>query len=181
MNVDAFLTVRPAPRAVFDRLPTHRDRVRFHVRRTPEQGGGWEPVTWGQFATQIRGVARWLVERGVAVGDHVAIYAPNSVAWASAALGIQTAGAVVVPIYPASTAEQVAYILNHCEATHVFVAGNEQIERLGRAQTAARRVLLRGCAWSATTVASTIDDVGEFRAAAMRDTVEPVRRRRAAR
>jgi long-chain acyl-CoA synthetase len=173
VNVDAFLAIRPAPRAVFDRLPTHRDRARFHVRRPPEQGSGWEPVTWGQFATQIRGVARWLVERGVAVGDHVGIYAPNSVAWASAALGIQTAGAVVVPIYPASTTEQVEFILDHCEATHVFVAGTEQIERLGRAKSSARRVLLRGCAWSAATTATTNDDVGEFRAAAMRDIADP--------
>jgi long-chain acyl-CoA synthetase len=111
VNVESFLAVRPAPRAVFDRLPTHRDRVRFHVRRSDD--GGWDGVTWGQYAMQIRGVARWLVDNGVAVGDHVAIYAANSVAWASAALGIQTAGAVVVPIYPASTADQVAYILDH--------------------------------------------------------------------
>jgi long-subunit acyl-CoA synthetase (AMP-forming) len=106
-----------APRAVFDRLPTHRHRVRFHVR----DAGAWMPVTWGQFALQIRGVARWLVEHEVEPGEHVAIYAPNSVAWASAALGAQTAGAVFVPIYPASTHDQVAYIVEHAEIRYVFV------------------------------------------------------------
>ena len=50
--------IQPAPCAVFDRLATHRHRARFQVR----DGGAWVPVTWGQFATQIRGVARWLVE-----------------------------------------------------------------------------------------------------------------------
>jgi len=126
MDVAHLPAVQPAPRAVFDRLPTHRHRVRFHVRAN----GAWQPVTWGQFALQIRGVARWLIEHELEVGDRVAIYAPNSVAWASAALGVQTAGGVVVPIYPASTADQVAYILDHCEAKFVFVAGAYQIARL---------------------------------------------------
>jgi long-chain acyl-CoA synthetase len=140
VNVDAFLAIRPAPSAVFERLATHRDRPRFHVRRGND--GAWQPVTWEQFATQIRGFARYLIDHGVAAGDRVAIYAANSVEWASAALGIQTAGAVVVPIYPASTTPQVEYILDHCDAKLVFVAGADQVGRLERARTTALRVQL---------------------------------------
>jgi len=73
--------------------------------------------------------------------------------WASAALGVQTAGAVFVPIYPASTAEQVAYILEHAEIKHVFVDGREQIARLERARQmvplAPEVIALAGAAWSA--------------------------------
>src|SRR5205085_10246466 len=76
------------------------------------------------------GVARWLVEHEVEVGDRVAIYAPNSVAWAAAALGAQTAGAVFVPIYPASTADQVRYIVEHSEAKVVFVGGKDCTARV---------------------------------------------------
>ena len=94
IDIAPLMEIRPAPYAVFDRLATHRHRVRFHVRH----GNAWQPVTWGQFAMQIRGVARWLVEHEVEPGDRVAIDAPNSVAWAAAALGAQTAGAVFVPI-----------------------------------------------------------------------------------
>ena len=64
MDVTPFLAIQPAPRAVFDRLATHRHRARFHVR----DGGAWQPVTWGEFATQIRGVARWLVEHELEAG-----------------------------------------------------------------------------------------------------------------
>jgi long-chain acyl-CoA synthetase len=56
------------------------------------------------------------------------------VAWASAALGAQAAGAVFVPIYPASTAEQIAYILDHAEVRCVFAGGAEPIARLERAR-----------------------------------------------
>jgi long-chain acyl-CoA synthetase len=131
MDVSHLLTIAPAPRAVFERLETHRHRVRFRVRT----GDDWTPVTWGQFAAQIRGVARWLIEHEVKVGERIAIYAHNSVAWAAAALGAQTAGAVFVPIYPASTPEQIAYILDHAEIRFIFVGGDALIDRLEKART----------------------------------------------
>ena len=109
MDVTPLLELKPASRFVFERLPTHRHRVRFQVRK----GTAWEPVTWGQFASQIRGVARWLIEHEVEPGERVAIYGDSSVAWASASLGAQTAGVVFVPIYPASTPEQIAYVDAH--------------------------------------------------------------------
>ena len=169
MDVSKLLTIAPAPAAVFSRLATHRDKPRFQVR---DQAGGWQPVSWGQFAIQIRGVARWLIDHDVAVGDRVAIFAANSVAWASAALGAQTAGAVFVPIYPASTPEQVAYILGHAEIQHVFVAGKEPSARLEKAlsQLATRPQIidLDSCAW---TIDSTVSDPDSVQAAASRDAV----------
>jgi long-chain acyl-CoA synthetase len=158
MDVSHLLTIAPAPRAVFDRLATHRDRVRFHVRN----GDSWQPVTWGAYAAQIRGVARWLIEHDVKAGERVAIYAHNSVAWAAAALGAQTAGAVFVPIYPASTPEQVAYILDHAEIRYVFVAGKELIDRLEKARTLV----------AAAPEVIAVDDAA-FAAAANRDAAEP--------
>ncbi|MDQ3296788.1 MAG: AMP-binding protein [Myxococcota bacterium] len=170
MDVTPLLELRPAPRAVFERLATHRHRVRFQVRR----GGAWQPVTWGQFALQIRGVARWLVEHEIELGERVAIYAPGSVAWASAALGIQTAGAVVVPIYPASTPEQVAYILDHCDAKVVFVAGTDPMARMDRAHglltSPVDVVSLDGAAWAPDAPVTTDDSI---RAAAARDAAAP--------
>ena len=85
-------------------------------------------------------------------GDRIAIFAPNSVAWASAALGAQTAGAVFVPIYPASTPDQVAYILEHAECRFVFVAGAEQVARLEKARAQISRnvevVMLESASWA---------------------------------
>ena len=170
MDVTPLLEIQAAPRAVFDRLATHRHRARFQVRA----GTGWQPVTWGQFASQIRGVARWLIEHELEAGDRVAIYAPNSVAWASASLGVQTAGGVFVPIYPASTADQVAYILDHCEAKFVFVAGTEQLARLETARPQLARSIevihLDAAAWPAE---APVTNERSIRAAAARDAAAP--------
>jgi long-chain acyl-CoA synthetase len=159
MDVTPLLPIRPAPVAVFDRLATHRDRPRFHVR----SGSEWRPVTWGEFARQIRGFARWLVDHDVQPGDRVAIYAANSVAWGAAALGTIAAGAVFVPIYPASTADQAAYILDHCEAKVVFAAGRDPVARLEQAHAKLAH----------PPIVAMLDNTQIFAAAAARDADAP--------
>ncbi len=171
MDVSALSSqILPAPRAVFDRLPTHRHRVRFQVRT----GSSWEPVTWGQFALQIRGVARYLIEHEIEPGERVAILANNSVAWGSAALGAQTAGAVFVPIYPASTADQIAYILEHAEVKFVFVAGKELAARLeiarGKIPNRPQVIDLAQASW---TAGAPLSDEASIQGASARDAAAP--------
>jgi long-chain acyl-CoA synthetase len=117
MDITPYLEPLIAPRAVFDSLPERRSRVRFLVAHE----GDWRAVTWGAFARQIRQAALFLQSIGIASGDRGAVFAPNRVEWMSAALGIQAAGGVIVPIYPASMPEQAAYVIEHSDARVVFV------------------------------------------------------------
>ena len=121
MDVTPFLAIRPAPRIVLDQLADRGDQVRFRVR---QPDGAWAAVTWADHGRQLRAVAATLIDDGIEPGQRVAVFGSNSVAWAAAALGIQAAGAVMVPIYPASTAAQAAYVLGHAGCRAVFVAGN---------------------------------------------------------
>ena len=116
MDVTKYLDLRIAPRAVFDSLAERKDKPRFFVKAH----GEWKPVTWQSFADQIECVALWLAASNFAPGDRAAIYAPNSVEWAASALAIQAAGGVMVPIYAASTLEQIEYVARHCDAKVIF-------------------------------------------------------------
>jgi long-chain acyl-CoA synthetase len=118
MDVTKYLDARIAPRAVFDALAERKDRPRFMLRGPT---GDWTPVTWQAFADQIRELALFLTHAGLANGDRAAVYAPNRVEWASAALAIQAAGGVIVPVYPANTTEQVGYVVGHSDAKVLFV------------------------------------------------------------
>ena len=119
MDVSKYLAeMKIAPLAVFDSLPERGSRARFML---PAKDGGWTPFTWQEFADQIRDMGGFLSSLGMAAGDRAAIYAPNRVEWASAALAIQAAGGVMVPVYPASTAEQAAYVVDHSDARVLFV------------------------------------------------------------
>lgn len=119
MDITPFLDPKIAPRAVFDGLAERKTRPRFMV---PTSDGDYRVVTWGAFADMIRRCALFLSSAGLASGDRAAIFSTNHVEWIAAALSIQAAGGVMVPIYPASTPEQAAYIAKHCEAKVVFVA-----------------------------------------------------------
>lgn len=127
MDVTPYLEPRIAPRAVFDTLADRRDAPRFMV---PELDGSLRAVTWGAFADAIRKVAAFLAEIGIAPGDRAAIFAANRVEWMSAALGIQAAGGVMVPIYPSSTAEQAGYVAAHSDSRVIFVDGAALLARL---------------------------------------------------
>jgi long-chain acyl-CoA synthetase len=119
MDITPFLdNQKIAPKVVFDSLAGRGSRVRFML---PTGDGDWRGMTWNAYADQIRRCGLFLMDEGIAPGDHAAIFAPNSVEWASAALAIQGAGGVMVPIYPSSTADQAAYVVRHSDARYVFV------------------------------------------------------------
>ncbi|NUP11243.1 MAG: AMP-binding protein [Polyangiaceae bacterium] len=126
LDLARYETIRPAPHAVFDRLEERRTRVRFMV----PDGNDWRAVTWGGYAAKIRGIASFLAGAGMEPGERACIFAANSVEWMAAAMGIQSAQGVMVPIYPASTAQQAAYVARHCDASFVFVAGRELVGRV---------------------------------------------------
>ncbi len=122
MDVTPYLDIAIAPKFLFDSLAERKDRVRFWV---PQPGAGtnldaYTKVTYGEFASDVRAVAGFLADLLVP-GDRASIFAPNRVEWASAALGIQAVGGVVVPAYPASTPAQLGYVLSHSDAKVVFV------------------------------------------------------------
>lgn len=60
-----------------------------------EHGETW---SFTQLWEHSRAAASALIERGVAEGDRVAIWAPNSREWIVAALGAMTLGATIVPL-----------------------------------------------------------------------------------
>jgi long-chain acyl-CoA synthetase len=96
------------------------------------EGDDYRAVTWHHYATAIRHTASFLAGAGVAPGDRVAIFAHNSVEWMASAMGLQSAGGVLVPIYPASTPAQAGYVARHSDATVLFVDGRELLSRVLR-------------------------------------------------
>lgn len=127
MDITPYLELKPAPAWVFEHLEERRTEARFKL---PRPTGVWSEVSWGAYADQIRDTGVFLLTLGLRRGDRVAIFAPNRVEWMSAALAAQGAGGVMVPVYPSSTAEQAAYVIEHSDARVVFVDTPELFERL---------------------------------------------------
>ncbi len=77
-------------------------------------------LSFTEFGDAVARAARALVAHGVAVGDRVAIWAPNCWEWPVVALGAHLAGAVVVPINTRYKAAEAAYLLERSRARVLF-------------------------------------------------------------
>jgi acyl-CoA synthetase (AMP-forming)/AMP-acid ligase II len=73
---------------------------------------------------QVTHVARSLIGLGIRRGDTVAIWAPNCSEWIAAALGVQMAGAVLVPLNTRLRAGEAGYILRASRAQLLFTVGD---------------------------------------------------------
>jgi acyl-CoA synthetase (AMP-forming)/AMP-acid ligase II len=72
--------------------------------------------TFAQLAQAADGFAAALVANGLRSGDRIAIWAPNGWRWLAAALGIVTAGGVMVPMNTRLKGPEAGYILRRTRA-----------------------------------------------------------------
>jgi len=97
------------------------DRV-VAVTRSGDQLVDW---TATQVADRVRAVAKGLVASGVEPGERVALMSHTRLEWMVADLAIMSAGAVTVPVYETSSAEQLDWILEDSGAVVAIVESDE--------------------------------------------------------
>jgi long-chain acyl-CoA synthetase len=93
--------------------------------------GTWTDVTCADAAAQIRSAALGLIAHGVQAGDRVAIFSATRYEWAILDFAILSIGAVTVPIYETSSAEQVRWVLQDSGAVAVFAEGDRHASIVG--------------------------------------------------
>jgi long-chain acyl-CoA synthetase len=82
------------------------------VERPTGPGGSWEALSARAFDAEVVAVAKGFVARGVQPGDHVGIMSRTRYEWTLLDWATWAAGAVPVPLYETSSAEQVQWILS---------------------------------------------------------------------
>jgi long-chain acyl-CoA synthetase len=96
---------------VFERAEREPQAVAIR-RKDAAAGGAWRDVTTTEFRAQVSALAKGLVAAGIGAGDRVALMSRTRYEWTVADYAIWSAGAVTVPIYETSSAEQVEWILS---------------------------------------------------------------------
>ncbi|MEL6873608.1 MAG: AMP-binding protein, partial [Pseudomonadota bacterium] len=92
--------------------------------------GIWQTWTWSEVAAEVRDFAIGLAELGVKRGDRVAIVGSNRPRLYWTFTAAQSLGAVPVPVYQDAVAEEMAYVLDHAEATLAVVEDQEQVDKV---------------------------------------------------
>lgn len=128
------MTTGSAAMAALDTVPkllarnaaAYADRPAYREK----EFGVWQSWTWAEAADEINALALGLLHLGLNEGDHVAIIGRNRPYFYWAMLAVQSVGAVPVPIYHDSVAEEMAYVLDHCSARFVFAEDQEQVDKI---------------------------------------------------
>jgi long-chain acyl-CoA synthetase len=92
--------------------------------------GIWQTWTWAQVLEEVRPFAIGLAELGVQRDDKVAIIGSNKPRLYWSMCAAQSLGAVPVPIYQDSVADEMAYVLAHAGAKAAVVENQEQVDKL---------------------------------------------------
>ena len=132
-TTDAVLRIDPEtinPRTTvgvfFRQAAKYGDRALFHHL----EGETWKTASWNDFARDLQAVGSGLVDAGVKPGDCVVLIGDNRLEWLLCDFAIQAIGAVTVPIYPNSTAEIAAKIIENSEAVYGIAADEKAASKL---------------------------------------------------
>jgi long-chain acyl-CoA synthetase len=95
----------------------------------PTGGGAVVEFTWAQMMDQSRRMATHLKAQGFEPGSRIGILSKNTAHFMMAELAIWMAGYTTVAIFPTEGADTVNYVLNHSEASLLFVGKLDSFEQ----------------------------------------------------
>lgn len=146
-------------------------------------GGAGNPtlarrLTYSQLRDDVRQAAAAMIDLGIAPGDRIAIWSPNTWHWVVAALATTYAGGVVVPLNTRYTASEATDILARTAAPLLIAAGEflgaDRTADLDRAALPALRHIVRvpidsdDGTWDEFVARGTDFEAADARAAAVR-------------
>ncbi len=92
--------------------------------------GIWQCWTWAETEKEVEALALGLINLGVNEGDFIAIIGRNRPHFYWSMVAAQSVGAIPVPLYQDSAAEEMAYVLEHCGARFAIVEDQEQVDKV---------------------------------------------------
>ncbi|WP_455374202.1 AMP-binding protein [Limibacillus halophilus] len=120
-----------------ERLDSFPKLLRRNARRFGERPasrekeyGIWQTWTWKEVEDEISALAAGLRKLGLTRGDRLAIVGENRPHLYWSMVAAHYLGAVPVPVYQDSVAEEMQYVLDHAEVKFAVVADQEQVDKL---------------------------------------------------
>jgi long-chain acyl-CoA synthetase len=92
--------------------------------------GIWQGISWREFGERAKHIGLGLISLGLEPGDKVCVLSQNNPEWLYTDMGVIGAAGVCSGIYPTDAPQQVAYIVNNCDAKFIFVEDEEQLDKV---------------------------------------------------
>ena len=117
---------------VHDLLPRIEKQFMGEVFIAGKQQGQWITYSKSQFLHLVDETSRGLLASGIQRNDRVAIMSTNRPEWNMCDLAIVQIGAVLVPMYPTLSEQDIRFILKDAEVKFVFAGSKELVAKLSK-------------------------------------------------
>jgi long-chain acyl-CoA synthetase len=166
----------PATGNLTDVVVAHARDAADDVMFSRPASDGWEDVTAAQFLSEVSAVAKGLIAAGIEPGDRVALISKTRYEWTLFDYAIWFAGAVTVPIYETSAADQISWILRDSGARAVVAESPAHLARIAEVRDGLDQL---NHVWSITDNAVTVlmrlgEDVSDEDLEKRRTTATPL-------
>ena len=116
---------KPITQHLIDSLKRPRSHVAVRFKRHKK----WLELSWTEYYQRAEAAGLALAALGIKAGDRVAVVSNTRLEWAALDLGILGIGAVTVPIYQSSRAEEIEYMIQNCEPRAVILEDASQMKK----------------------------------------------------
>lgn len=121
MNTEG-ITICDSIAQMLRRAPT-RNAVKFKAK------GKWIHWSWQDYHERICALGISLIELGIKPQEKVAIISSTRVEWAISDAALLGIGAIVVPIYPTSTEEEILFILQDAQIKYLILEDRSLLKK----------------------------------------------------
>ncbi|MFZ5440149.1 MAG: AMP-dependent synthetase/ligase [Myxococcota bacterium] len=118
------------PRTMVHQLHEMAERLKDEPALWTKRGSEWVPTSWRQYAQRVKDFSLGLQSLGFAPKQAMTVMGFNREEWVVAALAAMGAGGTAVGVYTTSSAEQIAWLTEHCEAPIALVENEQYLDTL---------------------------------------------------
>ncbi len=125
------------PKRLFDCLPINLEKGSYPDNLSAKENGEWKKYSTTEIAATVDKLSLGLLELGISGGDRtpegmdkVGIVAKNRPEWIMVDLAVQKTGAILAPIYPTISVNELEFILNDAQVKIVFVDNEELFHKV---------------------------------------------------
>jgi long-chain acyl-CoA synthetase len=111
----------PTTGSLVDHIIENAAKNPAHVALSVPRGAAWVDVTAQQFLDEVKAVAKGIIANAVEPGERIGVMSRTRYEWTLVDYAIWYAGAVSVPVYETSSAEQIQWMLSDSGSVAVFL------------------------------------------------------------
>ena len=119
-SVPAVVT-SPTHGSLVDHIVENAEKTPDHIALSLPRGDAWVGMSAQQFLDEVKAVAKGIVANAVEPGERIGVMSRTRYEWTLVDYAIWYAGAVSVPVYETSSAEQIQWMLSDSGSVAVFL------------------------------------------------------------